>query len=48
MQVCGWKNINCPEEAAGKHPDWTQDSLHVGILHEAALGNLNLGALINY
>ena len=30
------------EEAASARPDWTQDSLHVSILHEAELGNLKM------
>ena len=27
------------EESASEGPNWTQDSLHVSILHEAEFGN---------
>ena len=30
------------EDAASEYPDWTQDALHMSILHEAELGNLKM------
>ena len=30
------------EEAASACPDWTRDSLHMSILHEEGLGNLEV------